>query len=137
MGTDTSSPYSFSLDTKLLSDGSHAIKIIAIDKANNQATTQITIIADNTIPVVSITAPLDGDVVKGTIAVSVMASDNIGVLKVELYLDGSLHATDTSSPYSLSLDTKLLKNGDHTLLAKVYDKAGNASSDNIVIKVVG
>src|SRR4249919_3177049 len=41
----------------------------------------------------------------GTITLSATASDNTGVSKVEFYIDGVLQGSDTSSPYSLALDS--------------------------------
>ena len=45
--------------------------------------------------------------------------------KVELYVDGTLSATDTSAPYTFGLNTTALANGAHVLSAKAYDAAGN------------
>jgi hypothetical protein len=57
--------------------------------------------------------------------VTVTATDNVGVTKVKLFLDGKLIKTDKSAPYSFILKTKKLSDGTHTLVAKAYDKAGN------------
>jgi Ca2+-binding RTX toxin-like protein len=68
--------------------------------------------------------------------VQASASDNVGVTKVEFYVDGTLQGSDPSSPYSLSLDTSALANGSHSLVAKAYDAAGNiANSSAISINV--
>lgn len=64
----------------------------------------------------------------GTITLSATASDNVGVTKVEFYVDGVLKGTDTTSPYSLALDSTTLSNASHTLVAKAYDAAGNAGT---------
>ncbi|MDP3007763.1 MAG: M4 family metallopeptidase [Methylococcales bacterium] len=61
----------------------------------------------------------------GTISFSATATDDIGVTKVEFYVDNSLKGTDTSSPYSMTLDSLSLKNGTYTLVGKAYDAAGN------------
>jgi len=84
--------------------------------------------ADTTAPSVSISAPSSGSTVSGAASVSVNASDNVGVTKVELYLDGSLYTSATSSPYSFFIDSTKLANGSHVLQAKAYDDAGNASA---------
>ena len=83
-------------------------------------------------PTVSITAPLNGATVSGTVSVTATASDNVGVTKVEFYLDGALTSTDTTSPYSWSWDTTAVVNGSHSLTAKAYDAALNVGTSAAV-----
>lgn len=68
----------------------------------------------------------------GTVTLSASASDNVGVTKVEFYVDGALKATDTSAPYSASLDSTTLADGSHSLVAKAYDAAGNVGTSSTV-----
>ena len=60
------------------------------------------------------------------------ASDNVGVTKVEFWLDGTLKSTDTLSPYSWSSDTLTATNGSHSLVAKAYDAANNVGTSPTV-----
>src|SRR3954454_11417008 len=87
---------------------------------------------DITPPTTSITAPLAGATVSGTTSVSASASDNVGVTKVEFYLDGALKSTDTTSPYSWSWDTTTATNGSHSLTSKAYDAALNVGTSTTV-----
>ncbi len=87
---------------------------------------------DTTAPTVSISYPSEGATVSGSISINVSASDNVGVAKVELYLNGALYATDTTEPFSFVWDTTKVNNGVHTLQAKAYDTAGNSSLSPIV-----
>ena len=81
---------------------------------------------DTTPPTVAITAPAAGATVSGTVTVSANASDNIGVVGVQFYLDGAtLGSEDTSAPYSISWNTTTSINGSHTLTAVARDAAGN------------
>jgi hypothetical protein len=84
--------------------------------------------ADTTPPTTSITAPANGATVSGTVSVTASASDNVGVTKVEFYLDSVLKSTSTTSPYSWSFNTTTVANGSHTLQSKAYDAAGNIGS---------
>ena len=61
----------------------------------------------------------------GTVGVTVQASDNVAVSKVELYLDGQLFGTDTEAPYQFDWDTTLEADADRVLLAKAYDTSAN------------
>jgi len=64
--------------------------------------------------------------------VTASASDNVGVTKVEFYLDGVLKSTDTTSPYSWSWDTTTATNAAHSLVSKAYDAAGNIGTSATV-----
>jgi hypothetical protein len=68
----------------------------------------------------------------GTITLSATASDNVGVSRVEFYVDGALKGNDTTSPYSLALDSTTLADGSHTLTAKAFDAAGNSTASSPV-----
>ena len=91
---------------------------------------------DVTPPTVSITAPANGATVSGTTSVTASASDNVGVSKVEFYLDGAIQSTDTTSPYSWSWNTTASSNGSHALVAKAYDAAGNVGTSSTVTVTV-
>jgi hypothetical protein len=83
---------------------------------------------DTTLPTVSITAPAAGATVSGTVSVTASASDNVGVTKVEFYVDGVLKNTDTLTAYAWSWDTTTATNGSHSLTAKAYDAALNVKT---------
>jgi hypothetical protein len=87
---------------------------------------------DTTAPTVSITAPLNGATVVGTVSINATASDNVGVTKVEFYVDGALKSTDTTSPYSYSWDSTSVANGSHSLTAKAYDAALNVGTSTAI-----
>lgn len=87
---------------------------------------------DSTAPTSSITSPASGSTVSGSVQVNVSAGDNVGVTKVELYVKGVLFASDTTSPYSFSLDSTQLSDGACDLYAVAYDAAGNTGSSSHV-----
>jgi beta-mannanase len=91
--------------------------------------------ADTTPPAVSFAAPADGADVSGAVGVTVSASDNVGVTRVELYAGGSLVGSATAAPYDFNLDTRGLAGGAATLTAKAYDAAGNSSTSQINLNV--
>ena len=76
----------------------------------------------NTPPAVSITAPAANASITGTVSFTANASDAGGaVSRVEFRVDGSLVATDTTSPYATSFDSGPLATGAHTLMATAFD----------------
>jgi hypothetical protein len=74
--------------------------------------------------------------VSGATTVTASASDNVGVTRVEFYLDGVLQSTDTTSPYSWSWTTTSASNGSHSVVAKAYDAAGNVGTSPAVTVTV-
>lgn len=125
--TDTSAPFNYSFNTSQFSVGSHNVYARAYDAANNNSTsaTISVTIPDTTNPTVSVTSPASGATLAGTVAFTANASDNVAVTRVEFFVDGQLKGTDTSSPYSISLDTKTLTNATHSFTAKAFDAANN------------
>ena len=93
-------------------------------------------VVDSAAPSISITAPLSNTNASGIVAVSATASDDIGVSKVEFYVNGSLKASDISTPYLFTWDTSSLASGTYILAAKAYDASGKvAQSDNVYVSV--
>ena len=136
---DTAGPYSVSWDTTRVANGSHALTAIARDAAGNRTTSAtVTVTVSNTIPdttppTVAITAPANGATVSATVTVSANASDNVGVVGVQFYVDGAtLGAEDTAGPYSVSWDTTSVANGSHALTAIARDAAGNRTTSATV-----
>jgi len=68
----------------------------------------------------------------GTITFNATASDNVGVTKVEFYVDGALKGTDTASPWSYAFNSTGVANGTHVLTAKAFDAAGNNALSSAV-----
>ncbi|MDO8563682.1 MAG: Ig-like domain-containing protein [Nanoarchaeota archaeon] len=138
---DTSAPYETSLQSTLISDGSHTLTATARDSAGNTNTASVAFSVNNapanttdtTNPTVSITSPSNGATVSGTISISANANDNVAVSSVQFKVDGNnVGSADTSSPYSASLDTTALSNGNHVLTAVAVDSSGNQATSNSI-----
>ena len=125
--TDTASPYTYVLDPAAYTIGIHTMTAKAYDVAGNSASSSTVSfnVPDTAKPTVSISSPVAGATVSGTIVVAAQATDNVAVTKVEFYVDAVLKATDTTSTYSTSIDTTAVADGAHSLTAKAYDAAGN------------
>ena len=67
-----------------------------------------------------------------TATLNATATDAVGVTKVEFYVDGALKGTDTTAPYSMTLDSTTLTNGTHALVVKAFDAAGNIGTSTSV-----
>jgi len=90
---------------------------------------------DSTAPSVSISGPGDGATVSGTIQVQGTASDNVGVVNVELYVDNQLVTSTSSSSFNFSWNTASVSGGTHTLTVKAYDAVSNVDSASMSVNV--
>jgi len=118
----TTAPYSKSLSTTTLANGTHTLTAIATDTSNNKATSAAVSITVNntssTLPTVSITSPVSGAVVSGTVTISASASASSGIANVQFQVDGlNLGVAVTTAPYSQSWNTTTAAAGSHTLTA--------------------
>lgn len=134
--SDTTAPYTYTLDTTAIPNGTYTLTAKAYDAAGNNATSSAINITvnnvvapppDTTAPSTSITSPAAGATVLSTVNVTASAADNVGITKVELYIDGALVGTDFAASYIFSWITTGYSNGTHTLYTKAYDAAGNSS----------
>lgn len=134
------------VDTTTLSDGMHTFSVTAIDGKGNSTTTSVQVLVDNTLPTVTITTPLDGEILGGTIAFDAVVSDaGAGVIEAQMRVagvapsvqDGSVAlGTPVSSITLQSLeDTTLRVDGSLLLEVTVIDSAGNQSTADVTITV--
>ncbi len=92
---------------------------------------------DTTPPTTSITAPANNATVSGTINVTATASDNVGVTKMEIYIDGALKTSNTNATsLTYSWNTTTAANGAHTIVSKAYDAANNVGTSATVTVTV-
>jgi subtilisin family serine protease len=86
-------------------------------------------------PVVDVTAPADGATVSGTVPVIATATDDVGVVKVEFFVNGSLASTDSNGAdgWSATWNASGLAGGAYTLKATATDTAGHTASDSVTV----
>ena len=133
--TDITSPFDWAWDTTFYPSGSHALKAVAYDTANQTAEDSISVTVDQP-PQVSITSPSSGSNVSGSVPVEASASDDIGIKKVEFYINGELKKTDTKSPYDYIWDTNSIYNGAYTVKTIAYDSINQTASDEIEVILI-
>ena len=109
------------------------IRALYLDVIQFTDTTAPPASTDTTKPTTSISQPTNGATLNGTLQVNASASDNVGVTKVELYIDGNPFGSAlTATPYNWSWDTTQTTNASHTLYTKAYDAAGNVGTSATV-----
>jgi hypothetical protein len=116
---------SMQLITTNFPDGAHTISVRATDIGGRASTQTIPVVFDNVAPVVNITTPTVGSIMRGAANVTATTSSLAGVAKNELLVDSLLVATATSltSP-SFSLNTALYQDGTRAIGVRSTDIGG-------------
>jgi subtilisin family serine protease len=131
---DSTAPYSFLWNTRQAANGSHTLTLKAFDLAGNEGSVDRIVVTDNdfTAPTVSLTAPTEGATLTGTVTFTANASDDKAVSKVAFFIGTTQIGTDTTAPYTLSVNTRAYTNGAKVISAKAYDAVNNIGSSNSV-----
>ena len=101
-------------------------------RSSSVSVTVNNVAADTTAPAVSIVSPVANSTVSGNVLVTASVSDNVGVKKVEYYVNGGLDNTLTTAPFSYSVPTTVAHNGTYSMYAKAYDAAGNVKQSSTI-----
>ncbi|MFN3308194.1 MAG: penicillin-binding protein [Anaerolineales bacterium] len=124
-----------SWDTQGL-NGLYTLQLQVIGKENRVETALLQLTVDNTPPTLSIPFPESGKPYSikefPTLTVQIQAADDLGIQKVELFLDGEAIHIFTQPPYAFPWQSRV---GSHRIVAVVYDLAGNASQAEVVFKI--
>ena len=75
-------------------------------------------------PTISIDAPADGETISGNTYINVSAYDDVGVSRVEYYINGAYRYT-AGPPYNWLWDTRGEIDANYTVTAVAYDAAGH------------
>ncbi len=120
-----------------LSDGSHTLQLRASDIVGNQDATPAayTWLVDGTDPTGSVTSPVDGDDIAGTVSLTSSSADaGSGVATVTF--QSSPAGTNTWTNQAASWNTTVELDGDYDLRVVTTDNAGNAfTSATITVTV--
>ncbi|MCH9673421.1 MAG: S8 family serine peptidase [Gammaproteobacteria bacterium] len=144
IGSDTSAPYEFSVDTEGRGDGAMSLVAHAFDAADNEgSSTPVPLVVENTVtvepdtvaPSVTIASPVDGAAVKRTVNVVVTGTDNVGVTRLVLSVNGSQVASANNSTLSYGWNTRKLAAGAYKLRSVAYDAAGNSAAQEVTVIV--
>jgi hypothetical protein len=123
-GAKTSAPYTWSLNTLLLSNGQHALNVTATDNLASIGFMQFAITVGNFPPAVGIITPTPGAVMSGTQQVLANVTSVPPISYVELRLDGALIFNSTSASYQWPLDTTTHSDGQHVLNVTAVSSIG-------------
>ncbi|MEP7011476.1 MAG: Ig-like domain-containing protein [Acidobacteriota bacterium] len=139
LGGDMTVPYSVNWNAAAVANGPHSVRAQAYDACGNSTSSPlrtIQVLGETSAPTAILTSPAPNSQLRGTVSIQAAASDNVGVAKVDFYLDGVVLATDTTAPFSINWNTANTTAGAHSLLAKAYDTAGNSGTSPSVAVTV-
>jgi hypothetical protein len=114
--------------------GSFPFTMQVKDAAGQSASGNFTInVVTAAAPTVSISSPASGATVSGTVAVSGLASDGVGISSVQVAVDGGSYSNASgTNNWSFTLNSASLANGAHSLIAKVNNTAGKSATSSLV-----
>jgi len=129
---NVSGTHTYTWDTTV--DGTYPIKLLVKDKAENNITEIVTVIVDNTKPSVSITSPVDGAELSGSVNINFTATDD-NLDKVVLRINNATFDVPFGET-SYGWDTTAVGDSTHTIKLVAYDKAGNTNETAIAVTTV-
>jgi hypothetical protein len=91
------------------------------------------IVGDTVTPDVAITSPQDGADISDRVTIIASASDDDGISKMELRLDGVLMVVKTKSSLTYRWNARKASQGAHTISVKAFDAAGNVGEHSITV----
>ena len=132
---NSASSFNFSLNTNVLPEGAATIVVKSFDVAGNTSMISKNTIFDHFPPVINITSPTTGAVIKNNFTISGVASDNVGIESVQFFIDGVSRgfASNVTSP-SKAISIAGFSEGLHTIVAVAKDNIGrevSATSHNV------
>ncbi len=125
--------HDISIDTSILIDGEHELRVYAYDSAGNSSESILRLMVDNTPPRVSIVSPADMSKVSGVLEVRYEVSDQ-NLKSVAIAVDGNAKTVDATGSYII--DTKGLIDGEHKIEVIAEDMLGHKSSASVNINAV-
>jgi membrane carboxypeptidase/penicillin-binding protein PbpC len=124
-------------DTTGLS-GLYTLQLLVLREEGRVATAAVPVTIDNAPPIVALLTPEDGAELElgagGEVIIEVSVADNLEVNRVEVFVDRRMVATLVDAPYSTRWAPEAA--GEHTVLARAYDLAGNLAETEAVTFVV-
>jgi peptidoglycan/xylan/chitin deacetylase (PgdA/CDA1 family) len=127
-------PFAIAWDSTTVADAVVGLTARAVDLAGNTSlsTSRLITIAnapplDTTPPVVALTAPGDGTLGHGTLALIATASDDTAVDHVDFLVDDLLVGSADAPPYQVAWDSSHTGDGRVAITARATDTSGNAT----------
>jgi peptidoglycan/xylan/chitin deacetylase (PgdA/CDA1 family) len=134
----TAVPYTTTIDTTKLTNGTHVLTATARSQSGNMAMKTQTFTVNNVVtppavPAVTLLTPANNAVVSGVVQLTARQENSAGV--VYMLDDTVLCKLLVAAPYTCAWDTKTASNGPHTIKAVVYAKDGTTIAATSLVAV--
>src|SRR6266566_217224 len=116
-----------------LSQGSHTATLVAFDLAGHTTAVARSFMVDTTAPSITLSAPAAGYLSTSNVVVTWTASDNNGLARIEVSLDGGAPIPLGANVTSTTLTG--VSDGPHTIRVQAFDLAGSSASDSVAVTV--
>lgn len=141
IGQDITPPYAILVDTAWMSNGLHDLRIDVYDQYDDSFGAPIHLDVENPAPLpdtqppqVCIQSPGDGNLLgngpDAQVEIVSSVADNVGVVQVDLLVNGVLSQVSTTAPYSFIFKPK--KRGTYQIQLRAWDNSANSALSNIV-----
>lgn len=163
LSEDTTAPYAINIDLSVLPAGTYTFKATASDtdgataeksfsvQLNRSSSpsstptpaplTTITpppsedgsVSVDTIQPSVTFSSPTSPNWDNGSLTITASGADNVGVVKMELYINDTLVGTENASSIARIWRSKGVSPGNYILKIKAYDAAGNIGENSFAV----
>ncbi|MFO8050463.1 MAG: Ig-like domain-containing protein [Thermoplasmatota archaeon] len=122
------------LNTSSFGDGSHLVKVRAVDRSEKTTTFEFDLLFDNEYPTCTINSPTEGEFVEGVITIRVTAFDLVQVdyVKIKVYnIEARVPYNTNTGYYEYTSNTVTWGSGEdgiRNVTATVYDLTGKTHS---------
>jgi len=120
-------------------EGGHRLRVIAQAVEGGDSVTrtseEIAVTVDRTPPLLELTRPAQGAVVRGLAAIEAGAHDDRGLAEVALQVDGIPADVRREPPFTFFYETTNLVPGAHTFRVRALDRAGNEAVRQVDVRV--
>lgn len=142
VGASSADPFRTAWDTTQAAAGTHVITARATDSAGQVAQHAIQVevrgaggASCDTAPTVRITSPSTRFTGEAMVPIAAEASDDVGVVRVEFFVDNARFAEDDMVPYEAIWDASSFAEGPHTIKALAYDTGAQTAEHTIQLTV--
>jgi hypothetical protein len=126
-------------NSSMVNDGPHTISVKTEDQAGHSTVFKVTVMVDNTAPVISQATITPGQILSGIQTLRFYAYDAIAIRQVMLKLDDGapfeIYRGEGGLYYEYLLDTRILGDGDHSVTITAIDRAGNSDGSTYGIRI--
>jgi len=135
LGTLTQAPWTLSWNSQAVENGVHVLRAVAVDGTGNASEASLELVVEN-LAQVEILSPVAGDLLSGTVAITVATAPELTVARVTFYLGDKYLGYDPKAPYALNFNSLNVPNGSYPLVAKAIASDGRVLESAPVVVTV-